>query len=311
MAITTTIIFNPGSGSASQWDGWVCERERRPGTQVQRTETQGDATDFARRASEKHVERVISVGGDGTLNQTVNGLMAGPSRPELVPIPAGTGNDFATTLGSPSDPQTATRWLDEDPVSVPVDVFRVRWGHDSTWGINALHGGYAGRVSRDVDSDMKEKLGPLAYLAALPEARRNEPDYETHITWGDGQEEAVDAVDIVIANGMCIGGGFPVAHTAELDDGILDAVVVRAGSLLDLAGVAATLASGQLVESDYVIHRPIQSAEIETSPAMSFNIDGEPLDGSRVSGRRSNEASHVAIDVHPAALPVLRPPEDD
>jgi diacylglycerol kinase (ATP) len=303
MEITTTIIFNPSSGSAAHWETWIEHRSARSDTRVCRTAQEGDATDFARQICRADEDRIVVVGGDGTLHEVVNGLMAEEGRPDLAPLPGGTGNDFVSTFGAPQEPEAADRWLDGDPESVSIDVLTVQAGNHRRWGLNALHGGYAGRVSQDVDSEMKERLGPLAYLAALPEARRNEPDYETHIRWGDGDEEVVDAVDVIVANGTSIGGGFPVAQTAELDDGVLEALVVRAGGLLDLAGVAAKLASGHLLDSDHVIHRPIQSATIETVPPMSFNVDGEPL--------QPTEPTEVFVDVHPQALSCVRPPEYD
>ena len=303
MPITTTIVFNPSSGSASSWEEWVQRRGDRSDTSVRRTAEPGDATEYARRACRDGVDRIVAVGGDGTLNEIVNGMMEEPNQPDLAPLPAGTGNDFTSTLGSPTTPDAASLWLDGEPSSHAIDVFCAAWDSGHHWGINELHGGYAGRISQDVDSEMKERLGPLAYLAALPEAHRNEPDYETHITWGNGDEEVIDAVDVVVANGTSIGGGFPVAPTAQLDDGALVALVVRAGSLLDLAGVAAKIASGHLLDNDHVIHRPIQSATIETVPPMSFNVDGEPID--------LIDDSTISIDVHPGAIPCVRPPETD
>jgi YegS/Rv2252/BmrU family lipid kinase len=303
MAITTTIIFNPNSGSAARWDAWLEDRGSRSDTRVCRTAQAGDATDFARQACRAGDDRIVAVGGDGTLHEVVNGLMSQGDRPDLAPLPGGTGNDFVSSFDAPEDPDAAGRWLDGEPDSLSIDVFAVQAGIHRCWGLNALHGGYAGRVSQDVDSKMKERLGPLAYLAALPAARRNEPDYETHITWGNGEEEVVDAVDVIVANGTSIGGGFPVAQTSELDDGVLEALVVRAGGLLDLAGVAAKLASGHLLDSDYVIHRPIQSATIETVPPMSFNVDGEPI--------QPMEPTELSVDVHPQALSCVRPPEHD
>lgn len=292
----TLVIVNPSSGGAEDFGAMVGRLGGRSGVEVNYTTGSGDAATFARRALDTKARRVIIVGGDGTLNEVVNVFAEADEPPAVAIVPAGTGNDFGRTLRLPDTPQEAEAWLNGPCRAIQVDLLKVSWPGGHRWAINAVHGGYAMEVTEDVDADRKKQLGPFAYLAAVPDSWAQRESYETHLRWEDGTKDVVDAIDLVLANGHSVGGGFPVDTTADPTDGVFECIAVRPGSVLNLAGVAADLASGDLIDSEYVLQRSVTSVHVESDPPMGFNVDGEPID-----------ADVIDVEIEPGVLTVQVP----
>jgi diacylglycerol kinase (ATP) len=124
---------------------------------------------------------------------------------------------------------------------------------------------------------MKRRWGPLAYLKSAASQLREREEYHTRIRWDDGAVEVVDAVNVLVANGRTVAGGLRVAPEASMEDGAIQVVVLRAGSLVELAGMAAKMLVGNILESDQVISRPARSVHIESTPPMVFSVDGEEV----------------------------------
>ena len=214
------------------------------------------------------------------------------SRTRLAFIPLGTGNDLCRTLGIPLDPVEALSVLDMGRMR-KIDVMRVEGGY-SGFAVNAATGGLSGRVAADVTAEMKAFWGPFAYLrgAAGPVAER--AAYRLSLRFDDGPPEVFEALNIVVANARTAAGGFTVAPTANLEDGLLDVVIVRASDFLDLSVIAAHLMAGDYLADANVLHRVARKVEIESDPPMPFSIDGEVAEGPR-----------FAFSIVPRALRVL------
>jgi diacylglycerol kinase (ATP) len=125
--------------------------------------------------------------------------------------------------------------------------------------------------------DVKRTWGPLAYLRGAVKVIPDLTHYRTRIRLDDQEFVEVPAVNVIVANGKTAGGGTVVAPTADPCDGLLDVVVVHAGTNFALAGVAARLLAGDYTNSDIVSHDKVRSAEIHSEPGMWFNVDGELL----------------------------------
>src|SRR5690606_26121813 len=97
------LILNPNAGSAQRCEFVLRERQGQDDLEIFYTEQQGHARDFAARAVEEGYERIIAAGGDGTINEALNGIAPNFERVELAIVPAGTGNDLVRSLGIPSD----------------------------------------------------------------------------------------------------------------------------------------------------------------------------------------------------------------
>jgi diacylglycerol kinase (ATP) len=189
-------------------------------------------------------------------------------------LPLGTGNDLARTLALPLDAQEAFGLLTSGSART-LDVMRVETASNTMYGLNVAAGGFTGQMNELMTDDLKATWGPLAYLRGAVGVLPNLTDYETFVTWDDGAEERIAALNIIVANGRTAAGGFMVAPTANPEDGVLDVVIVQSGSLVDLAGVAARLLAGNYVDSDLVLHRQVRRVRVAARPGMWFNVDGE------------------------------------
>jgi diacylglycerol kinase (ATP) len=290
--VNACAILNPEAGSA-QRDGLRAELDDL-GLDWWATQAAGDAADLAERAAGGDYDRVIVLGGDGTIHEVVNGLMTVEEPPALAVVPLGTGNDLARTLALPEDPLEALALVPDGPTHA-LDLICVRPEDGPTrYAINAAAGGFSGQVDEQLTPEMKQTWGPLAFLLGAVSALPEMENYETRIAYDDGEADLVDAFNVIVANGRTVGGGKPVAPVANPEDGLLDVVTIQGGTILELSQVAAQLVAGTYLDHDLVQHRRVTSVRIAARPGMWFNVDGELL-----------TKEPVTFEVVPQALPVL------
>jgi diacylglycerol kinase (ATP) len=221
---------------------------------------------------------LIVVGGDGTVNEVVNGLgKAGfPEDVTLAVLPMGTGNDLAATLAIPDDIEDAEEAIRENRVRT-FDVARVRSeGVGERFFINVASGGYGAETSGLADEEMKGRWGKLAYFRASLEKAREFEVREVRVTL-DGEERMLRAVNVAVGNCRYAGGGWLAAPKANPEDGLLDLVVIEDIGIKE----ALALAPAALSRSDYLGKEGVFSArakriQIETQPGgLEFTADGE------------------------------------
>ena len=266
------VILNPAAGTAEQ--GPRLREALADSADIALSEGPGEAHRLAAEAVAQGRDLVIAAGGDGTINEVVQGLAADFARVRLGIIPLGTGNDLARTLGVPLDPVQALAALHVRPER-SLDLIRVVTENDSRYCINVAAGGFSGQVDEALTDELKASWGPLAYvrgaIAVLPDLT----GYQTTLAYDDGSWESIDALNVIVANGRTCAGGIQVAPEADPTDGLLDVVVVRYASLLDLATVAASLLTGDYRDRTEVSHRRVQRVRVASKPGMWFNGDGE------------------------------------
>src|SRR3984893_1048153 len=169
----TFVIVNPAAGSVKDVDGLVERIRRLPDVEVCITAKPGAAIQSTRRALRKGCEMVVAAGGDGTLNEVVNGLREDLSAVIVGLIPLGTGNDFARTLGLPTDIDEAIALLLAGHTRA-IDLVRVT-SDEVRYFVNVSAGGFSGLVDEKLTPEMKKTWGPLAYVrsaaAAFPQLR--------------------------------------------------------------------------------------------------------------------------------------------
>src|SRR5207248_2074186 len=165
------IIFNPVAGPVCTHAPVMAQLNKLKPVEFRVTRRKGDAEKWARSALFSKADTIIVAGGDGTLNEVVNGLRKRTRRLAIAILPRGTGNDFARTLGLP-------RTLEENVEVIrarktrAIDLVRVR-SKRTRYFVNVSAGGFSGVVDEKVTRHIKRTWGPLAYLrgaaAALPE----------------------------------------------------------------------------------------------------------------------------------------------
>ncbi|MGH3085955.1 MAG: diacylglycerol/lipid kinase family protein, partial [Rubrobacteraceae bacterium] len=223
---------------------------------------------------------LIVAGGDGTINEVVNGLgQAGfPENVTLGLLPAGTGNDLAATLAIPVDPDEAEKVLRQDRVRL-LDAARVRsTGIGEKFFINVATGGLGAEISDSAEAETKKRWGKLAYLRSSLEAARNYDPKEVVLTL-DGEEHRLDAVNLAIGNCRYAGGGWLASPRANPEDGLLDLVVVENVGLKEALDIAPTvLGDSDYLEKEGVFFARAKEIKVESEPgSLEFTVDGEVI----------------------------------
>ena len=284
----TLIIVNPRSANGRAGRNWPqiesTLKARLPFPfDVAFTEQQGHATEISREAALDY-ERIVVLGGDGTLNEVVNGLIVDDrlvnAEGVLGIIRYGTGGDFARGLGIPSKPEGGVERL---AVGSPreVDVGKVTYrrpdgGQGVRYFINEGEIGMGAAVCEAVNRHSKG-LGALSFMRAILSTMLRYPNQTVRLSFDGGPAESILINNVWLANGAYSGGGIRSAPRAVLDDGLLDVVIVKGSNLLTrLVGIPA-LRSGAFVKSKNVDYRTASRIEAESDAAVPIEVEGEPI----------------------------------
>ncbi|NOQ41869.1 MAG: YegS/Rv2252/BmrU family lipid kinase [Desulfuromusa sp.] len=266
------------------------------------TKSPVDAEHFARDACSECCAAVIAVGGDGTLNQVINGVMAQnqKNRSEVAVgvIPAGTANDFAACIGVRSRDAyrllmscngEQARWLDLGKVQ-------------SRYFINIASGGFGAEATRNLSPWLKSTYGAEAYFLNGVRQLLTATQPQAHFQSGDWQWEG-RALAFAIGNGRQTGGGCVLCPDALLDDGELDLCIIPAhidlhklltswlngpmsvvGKLLSLQNPLRHGVIGYILEyyKELVVRKRVSSLDICLDEAIALNLDGEATEPRKV-----------------------------
>jgi diacylglycerol kinase (ATP) len=285
----TTVIVNPKSQGGRLGKRWseVAETIGRafPFDDAI-TRAPGDATRLTREALRAGVERVVAIGGDGTINEVVGGFFddAGvPIAPNatMAILPFGTGGDFRRTLAMPTELAAAARVIAANHRR-RIDVGRITFV--STSGarvhrmfVNISSFGVSGVVDRLVNESDK-RLGRLSFMIATARATWSYRNQRVQLTF-DGKDRVEATINTVaVANGRYFGGGMMVAPDAELDDGRFDVIAIGDLGFADLLKSGRRLYQGTHLSMDKVTARRAQVVEaepLEPGAVVELDVDGE------------------------------------
>jgi len=240
----------------------------------------GDAGAAARRAVEDGCGILFVGGGDGTLNEVLNGVASVPEglgRVTFGLVPLGTGNDFAQAVGLPVGIDEAIEVL-SSARTIGVDVGRMNGRHF----INVSGGGFIAEVSEAVTPQLKSIAGRLAYLLGGAQALLEfEPVRTTLLTEPGGARLEVAVYAFAACNSRLIGGGRLIAPHALIDDGLLDFCVIEAMPTLEFVGLLRRVADGGHVEDPRVHYLRASRAVLTFERPLLVNTDGEVLEAGR------------------------------
>jgi lipid kinase YegS len=214
-----------------QMVSWV--RERGHATDVRITWNTGDAEMLTADAADKGTDVVVACGGDGTLNEVVNGL-DGRDVP-LGVVPLGTANDFARQTGIPEEADHAMDViLRRKPVRIDTASMNGRRF------LNVSTGGVGAEATAETPADFKASLGPLAY--AITAIRKLAGDQTRHASFSSaGFDLDVDFLAFAVGSARVTGGGTMMTPDASVTDGLLDLCVIEAMSRPDFARLAVAV----------------------------------------------------------------------
>ncbi|OXM14373.1 diacylglycerol/lipid kinase family protein [Paenibacillus herberti] len=267
------VILNPSSGKekAADYARDIESVLRSKGFEVDLRETAGelDATRFCESACEECYELVVSMGGDGTLHETINGLMSQAHRPKLGVVPLGTVNDFARALGIPLEPEKAIRTLASSRVA------KVDMGRMNDWLFsNVVAAGSIAEAVAAVTSEEKSRLGAFAYLKEGLKELIGRRSYPMEISY-DGQTWEGDSPLFVAALTNSVGGFENLAPDASVDDGLIHGFIFKDLGVFSTLTAGLSLWFGSLKDHKDVIYFTAKEISIRSSETVRTNVDGE------------------------------------
>jgi diacylglycerol kinase (ATP) len=227
----------------------------------------GDATALTSEAARAGADVVVAMGGDGTVNEVVNGL-DGYDTP-LGIIPLGTANDFAMQVGIPADVDHAMDViLRRKPTRIDTASLNGRRF------LNVSTGGVGAEATAETPSDAKESLGTMAYAIT---GVRKLADFEPYRASFRGPGFAYDGEFLMFAVGVtrATGGGTLLTPQASVTDGLLDLCVVKGMSRGDFARLALRLKRGEHIGLEGVLYAQLSAITIDAPESLSVNVDGE------------------------------------
>ena len=285
----TIVIVNPQAGNGRTekiWPNIESALEKSIGSfEVLQTTCRGDATDLSRRILAVDTARIVAVGGDGHLNEVLNGFIENdlPVNPEarLSFVMTGTGCDFQRSLGISGKWQNAVAKLKDAKVR-KIDVGKVTYtAADKTQKIryfdNIASFGLSGAVDHCLEhSRLRDYLGgsPL-FLWATIKTVFTHPNQSIRFRIDDGPEEEICSRLGLLANGRYFGGAMHAAPEAELDDGLLDLLMLKEISVAKFLWHLPKIYKGTHLKIPEIFFQKVRKFTAESSEQVILDIDGE------------------------------------
>ncbi|MFA5537371.1 MAG: diacylglycerol kinase family protein [Bacillota bacterium] len=248
----------------------------------------GDAKRFAKGLSERGYKRVFVLGGDGTVNEVINGLKLDAI--QLGIVPTGTGNDFCRMLAISNKPKEAIRQLLAGKTRI-VDIGEV----NGRRFLNTIGVGFDAEVARTTNEEYQNLSGTLAYLAAITKVLR-EYKNEEMVVETEGITIEGRMLLIAIGNGSYFGGGMKIVPQAVIDDGIFHLCLIGDASKLDVLKNVSKLFSGNHLTHPKISSLSAKRIAVKTKNPVTVQADGE------IIGK-----TPIEVAIIPKALEILIP----
>ncbi|MBM3814346.1 MAG: diacylglycerol kinase family lipid kinase [Acidimicrobiia bacterium] len=280
----TAAIVNPRSASGKTARRWPAIAARLGNLEVRFTDCAGHATHLARQLLEEGYHRIIAAGGDGTINEVVNGFLDQdkPVNPDavLAILPMGTGGDFQRSLGIANIEEAFTA-IEKGAVE-RIDAGKVSYlGHDgkpgSRYFANLVSFGMGGEVALASKNWLSQTSGKAAFIwATLEVFFRYQPKTVELVL--DGAAPTTHTItNIAIGNGRYHGGGMHVCPRAQMDDGLLEVTVIDQLGMFVLAKDLPVLYSENLYVHPKTHHFRARHVIARSHEKVSIEVDGEAL----------------------------------
>lgn len=301
-------IINPCAGDRNdeeQIRDAVSKLPQKNDSEVYVTTAPGDATRFVRQWCASRPEesvRFIACGGDGTLNEVINGAV-GHENVSVTCYPCGSGDDFIKTFGG------AARFRDFGGlVTAPTRTIDLLSVHDLTgeyrdrYSMNVVNFGFDTTVARTVN-DQRMKTGHTSgstyikgVIMALITSMRNKCTVKAD---GEVLDPSGTLMLCTLANGQYVGGSFHCAPRSKPDDGLIDVCIIKPISRLRVPEILKPYAAGTFLDDpkmrDILTYRRVHEVEVSAPDGFAFSLDGEILQTSRFTVSIAPKALSFAV----------------
>ena len=278
-------IFNPYSGKQTGKDILklhiisVIDKITKAGYEVtiRPTQCRLDACDMVKNACNKKMyDIIVCSGGDGTMNEVIQGIMSAEYRIPVLYLPTGTTNDFAKSLGIPKNPDEACESINNGSIfSCDICSFNDRY-----FTYVAAFGAFT-EVVYETPQQFKNMLGHAAYiLEGMKRIKSLETSYHLKITYDDGKIVEDDFVFGMVTNSTSVGGFISTSSNVSLNDGVFEVTFIKKPkTLIEFQNVITALLSKKQdienAESAYIVSFKASELSIESEIEIPWTLDGE------------------------------------
>ncbi len=283
----TFFVVNPKSANGATARRWGELRAAIARTMtdfaVEFTRAPMDAVNITRSALKNGYQCVVAVGGDGTINEVVNGFFESEKvlNPDaaLGVIPQGTGGDFRKTFGWSLDSDEAIKRL-RVAKTRPLDLGQLEFqGHDgktyTRYFANICSFGVSGLVDEEVNKTTKVLGGKVSFMLGSLKALSKYRDQRVRLVFDEHPSEELSVTTLSVANGKFFGGGMKVAPDADVGDGIFDITIWSGYGLSDFVLRSQGVYSGEHVNWKGTRVLRAKRVRAESDEKVLIDCDGE------------------------------------
>ncbi|WP_348923200.1 diacylglycerol kinase [Enterococcus rotai] len=264
------------------------------------TPEENSAKNEARRVAELGFDLIVAAGGDGTINEVVNGIAPLEKRPTMAIIPAGTTNDYARALKIPRDNILKAAEVIKKNQTVKMDIGKAQ----DSYFINIAAGGHLTELTYEVPSELKSIFGYLAYLAKGAEMLPRVKPIKMRMEYDEGVYEG-NASMFFLGLTNSVGGFEQIAPDAKLDDGKFSLIIVKTANVFEILHLAALMLNGgKHIEDNRLIYTKtshLHAETLEPNSRMMINLDGEY--GGDAPMEFTNLHQHIEMFANADAIP--------
>ena len=273
------IIYNPTSGKETMKKNLadildVIEQAGYEASAFATTPAPHSAQEEAKRAALAGFDLIVAAGGDGTINEVVNGIADLENRPQMAIIPGGTTNDYARALRIPRDNPKAAAEVILKKQTIQMDIGKT----PNDYFINIAAGGHLTELTYEVPSELKSIFGYLAYLAKGAELLPRIKPIKMRFKYDEGEYYG-NASMFFLGLTNSVGGFEKIAPDAKLDDGKFSLIIVKTANIFEIVHlVSLMLNGGRHINDRRIIYTKTSRLEVDVpdrSHRLMINLDGE------------------------------------
>jgi len=273
------VIYNPTSGKETMKKNLadilaILEQAGYEASAFATTPEEHSARNEAKRAALTGFDLVVAAGGDGTINEVVNGIAPLKKRPKMAIIPGGTTNDYARALKIPRDNPKAAAEVILKKQKIKMDIGKT----PESYFINIAAGGHLTELTYEVPSELKSIFGYLAYLAKGAELLPRIKPIKMRLVYDEGEYYG-NASMFFLGLTNSVGGFEQIAPDAKLDDGKFSLIIVKTANIFEIIHlVSLMLNGGKHINDHRLIYTKTSRLEVDVpdkSHRLMINLDGE------------------------------------
>ena len=228
----------------------------------------------SRRAALAGFDLIVAAGGDGTINQVINGIADLEKRPKMAILPGGTTNDYARALKIPRDNILEAAKVILKNQTVAMDIGKA----NDTYFMNIGAGGYLTELTYEVPSQLKSVFGYLAYLVKGAEMLPRVKPIQMRLVYDEG-EYIGEASMFFLGLTNSVGGFEQIVPNAQLDDGKFSLIIVKTANVIEILHLVALMINGgKHVDHPKVLYtktKHLYAEALDQDVKMMINLDGE------------------------------------